>query len=122
MEFVFFIWFVIIIGFGFLRSFLKKRFGIDKEEQAGIPVKKFERWNSWIVIPAIIILGVNMQDSLERFLFWLFMMLIVGSALQIYLEWKFLKGSRKYQMSLMNSVLGGIAIIIFITLAATQMN
>ncbi|ANU22063.1 DUF4181 domain-containing protein [Planococcus donghaensis] len=122
MEIVFFLWFVIIIGFAFLRMFLKKRFGIDQEEQAGIPVKKFERWNNWLMILAIIVLAVNMQDSLELFFFWIFVIFFVGNATQISLEWKYLKGSRKYQVSLINSVLSGLAIIIFITVAITQMN
>ncbi|ANU14392.1 hypothetical protein B481_2448 [Planococcus halocryophilus Or1] len=122
MEIVFFLWFVIIIGFAFLRMFLKKRFGINQEEQAGIPVKKFERWNNWLMILAIIVLAVNMQNSLESFFFWIFMIFFVGNATQIFLEWKYLKGSRKYQVSLINSMLGGLAIIIFITVAITQMN
>ncbi|WP_275425615.1 hypothetical protein [Planococcus versutus] len=42
--------------------------------------------------------------------------------MQIILEWKYLKGSRKYQVSLINSTLGGLAIIIFITVASSQMN
>jgi|GEM_PF-4545916 len=122
MGIVFFLWFIIIIGFAFLRMFLKKRFGIDKEEQAGIPVKKFERGNNWLMIVAIIVLAVNMQNSLESFFFWIFMIFFVGNATQIFLEWKYLKGSRKYQVSLINSMLGGLAIIIFITVASTQMN
>ncbi|EGA90785.1 hypothetical protein GPDM_03265 [Planococcus donghaensis MPA1U2] len=122
MESVFFLWFVIIIGLAFLRMFLKKRFGINQEEQAGIPVKKFERWNNWLMILAVIVLAVNMQDSLEVFFFWIFVIFFVGNATQIFLEWKYLKGSRKYQVSLINSVLSGLTIIIFITVAITQMN
>ncbi|WP_239457184.1 hypothetical protein [Planococcus versutus] len=63
------IWLLIIFGFHFLRIFLKKRFEIDKEEQAGVPVQKFERWNNWLMIVAIIILGINMQGSLEGLFF-----------------------------------------------------
>lgn len=119
MEIIFFIWLIVIIGFSLLNKFLKKRFGIDQEEQAGIPVKKFERWNNWLLIVAIIVLWFNLHASLESFFFWLIVILVIGNSVQIYLEWKYLKGSRKYQLSLINSTLGALAIMIILVVAAT---
>lgn len=114
------LWLAIIIGFGFVRLFLRKSFGIDQEERAGIPVKKFERWNGWVMMAAILVLIILFADSLEVFLVWVFVIFLIVNAAQIFLEWKYLKGSRKYQASIIYFTITALAIIIFITIARSQ--
>ncbi|MDJ0333163.1 DUF4181 domain-containing protein [Planococcus sp. S3-L1] len=117
-----FVWLVVIFGFHFLRIFLKKRFGIDKEAQAGVPVKRFERWNGLLTVAAIIAIALMFQGSLERFFFWLFFIFFVGSAMQIILEWKYLKGSRKYQASLLYFSIVAVTLVVFMTMAFLQVS
>lgn len=114
------IWLSVIFGFGFLRMYLKKRYGIDKEERAGVPVKKFERWNGWLMMGAIIVLFIFSIDSLAVFFFWLVIVFLLVSAAQIYLEWKYLKGSRKYQASIVYFTITALAMIIFIAIIRWQ--
>ena len=111
---IFFIWLLVIFGLQFLKMYLKKRFGIDKEEQAGVPVKKFERWNGWVMLAAIIVSYVFFNDSLAVFFSWLFGFFVITNAAQIYLEWKYLKESRKYQASTVYFMITALAIIVFI--------
>ncbi|MGE6370231.1 DUF4181 domain-containing protein [Planococcus kocurii] len=117
-----FVWLVVIFGFHFLRIFLKKRFGIDKELHAGVPVNKFERWNGLLTVAAIIAIALMFQGSLERFFFWVFCIFFVGSAMQIILEWKYLKGSRKYQASLLYFSIVAVTLVVFMTLASLQVS
>ncbi|EIM05527.1 hypothetical protein A1A1_15668 [Planococcus antarcticus DSM 14505] len=117
-----FIWLLVIFGFHFFRMFLKKRFGIDKEAQAGVPVNKFERWNGWLTVAAIIALAIVIQGSLEKFAFWLFLIFFMGSVAQIYLEWKYLKGSRKYQVSLLYFSVVAVALVVFIKIVSSQVS
>lgn len=113
-------WLSVIFGFGFLRWFLGKRFGIDQEERAGIPVKRFERWNGWVMMAAIIVLFIFLADSLEVFFFWVFGIFSVVNAAQIYLEWKCLKGSRKYQASIIYFTIAALSMVILITMIKFQ--
>lgn len=113
-------WLVFIFGFGFLRVFLRKRFGIDQEEQAGIPVKRFERWNGWVMTTAIIVSAIFLMDSLEVFIFLVMGIFLIGSGGQVYLEWKYLRGSRKYQASIVYFTVTALALIIFITFIRLQ--
>ncbi|WP_142826718.1 hypothetical protein [Planococcus soli] len=114
------IWLIVIFGFGFLRMYLKKRFGIDEEERAGVPVKRFERWNGWVMLAAIIVLYIVFIDSLAVFFFWLLSVFLLVCAAQIYLEWKYLKGSRKYQASIVYFTITALVMIIFIAIIRCQ--
>ncbi|TWT06538.1 DUF4181 domain-containing protein [Planococcus sp. CPCC 101016] len=113
-------WLVFIFGFGFLRVFLRKRFGIDQEEQAGVPVKRFERWNGAVMTIVIITAAIFLVGSLEVFFFSVFWIFFIGSGVQIYLEWKYLRGSRKYQASIVYFTVTALALIIFITFVRLQ--
>ena len=114
------IWLAIIFGFGFLRMFLKKRFGIDEEERAGVQIRRFERWNGWVMLAAIIVLFILFPDSLEVFFFWLMIVFLIVNAVQVFLEWKYLKGSRKYQVSLIYFAITALAVILFISFVGWQ--
>lgn len=117
-----FIWLLVIFGFHFLRMFLKKRFGIDKEIQAGVPVNKFERWNGLLTVATVIAIALVFQGSLERVFFWLFLVFFVGSVAQIFLEWKYLKGSRKYQVSLLYFSIVAVTLVVFIKIVSSQVS
>lgn len=117
---ILFIWLLVIFGLQFLRMYLKKRFGIDKEEQAGVPVKKFERWNGWVMLAAIIVLYVFFLDSHAVFFSLLLGIFVLVCATQIYLEWKYLKGSRKYQASMVYFTITALAIIVFFSVLRWQ--
>lgn len=107
------IWLIVIFGLQFLRMYVTRQFGIDKEERKGVPVKKFERWNGWLMLAAIIVLFTIFKDSLIEFFFWLFGMFCLVCTAQIYLEWKYLKESRKYQASIVYFMITALTIIVF---------
>ncbi|MDN7227386.1 DUF4181 domain-containing protein [Planococcus sp. N064] len=108
------IWFVLVFGFSFLKSFLKKRFAIEQEERSGIPVRRFERWTAAVMMIAIIMLILFFVDAPEPFFFWVFIIFLTVNTAQVFLEWKFLKGSRKYQMSFVYFTATALALLVFI--------
>ncbi|WP_298830897.1 DUF4181 domain-containing protein [uncultured Planococcus sp.] len=114
------IWLAIIFGFGFLRIFLRKRFGIDEEERAGIQVRRFERWNGWVMLGAIIVLFMLLPDSLEVFFSWLMIVFLIVNGVQVFLEWKYLQESRKYQVSLIYFAITVLAVVLFISYVGWQ--
>lgn len=114
------IWLAIIFGFGFLRMFLRKRFGIAEEERAGINVRRFERWNGWVMLAGIIVLFSMFPDSLEVFFSWLLIIFLIVNGVQVFLEWKYLKGSRKYQASLIYFAITAVAVVLFISIVSWQ--
>ncbi|AIY06753.1 hypothetical protein Plano_2788 [Planococcus sp. PAMC 21323] len=99
MEQLLIFWFFAIIGYAVLRNLIKKKLGIDKEEKAGVRVKKFEFWNSGISVSIIIVLILVFYNSLSVLLISATAVFVVGNTVQIFLEWKYLKGSRKYVLS-----------------------
>lgn len=117
---VFFIWLLLMLSLQFLRMHLTKRFGIDEEERAGVPVKKFERWNGWVMLATIIIVYIFFFDSLAVFFSWLLGVFVLVCATQIYLEWKYLKGSRKYQASIVYFTTIALTIIAFLSIMRWQ--
>lgn len=114
------IWLAIIFGFGFLRMFLRKRFGIAEEERAGINVRRFERWNGWVMLAGIIVLFSIFPDSLEVFFSWLLIIFLIVNGVQVFLEWKYLKGSRKCQASLIYFAITAVAVVLFISIVSWQ--
>lgn len=117
---IFIIWFLVILGIGMLRFFLKKRFAIDREEQAGIPVRRFERWSGTVMVSVVILLILFSEKPPEQLFSWILFVFLAVNAGQVFLEWKFLKKSRKYQMSIVYFAVMALALFVFIATVSWQ--
>lgn len=111
MESLLMIYFFALIIMSVLRFFVKKRLGFDQEQKAGVLVKKYEYWNSAISVAVIVVLAIFLQDTLNVLIYAVTGVVIIGSVVQIALEWKFLKNSRKYLMSIFDFLFLSIWIV-----------
>ncbi|MCH4825328.1 DUF4181 domain-containing protein [Planococcus halocryophilus] len=99
MEQLMILLFLVIMGIAVLRHRIKKHLGIDKEEKTGIRIKKFEFWNSGVSVSIMIGLILVFYNSFSILIVSAIAVFVVGHTIQIFLEWKYLKGSRKYLLS-----------------------
>lgn len=114
------IWFVLVFGFSFLKSFLKKRFAIDQEERSGIPVRRFERWTAAVTMIAIVMLILFFIEAPEPFFYWVFIIFLTVNTAPDFLGWKFREYLWKYQMSLVYFTITALALFIFIATISWQ--
>ncbi len=111
MESLLMIYFFALIVMSVLRFFVKKRLGLDQEQKAGVLVKKYEYWNSAISVAVIIVLVIFLQNTLDKLIYSVMGVFVLGNLIQIALEWKFLKNSRKYLMSIFDFLFLSIWIV-----------
>ena len=106
--------FILAVMFGVAFVFdrlIKKWFAIDEEVLESAPAKKIERWTRWTTVIALIGLFPLVNQDFDAYIFWLLLVLTTVTAVEAFFEWKLLKGSRKYQMTLVSYVFGMLWII-----------
>ena len=99
-----------------LDRLIKKWFAIDEEVLQSAPAKKIESWSRWITVIALLCLFPIVNQDMDAYIFWLLSVLTAITAVEIYFEWKLLKGSRKYQMTMVSYVLGLLVIFAILSL------
>lgn len=113
MEFLWLILFLAgIIGISFVFDrLIKKWFAIDEEVLESASAKKIESWTRWTTVIALLCLFPLVDQDFDAYIFWLLMVLTTITTVEAFFEWKLLKGSRKYQMTLVSYVFGMLWII-----------
>ena len=101
-----------IIGIAVLFDrLIKKWFAIDEEVLESAPAKKIESWIRWTTVVALLCLFPLVDQDFDAYIFWLLIVLTAITAVEAFFEWKLLKGSRKYQMTIVSYVFGMLLII-----------
>ena len=90
---------------------IRKWFAIDEEVLKSAPAKKIESWTRWTTVFALLCLFPLVDQDFDAYIFWLLLVLTTITAVEAFFEWKLLKGSRKYQMTLVSYVFGMLLII-----------
>lgn len=106
-----------IIGVAFIFDrLIKKWFAIDEEVLESAPAKKIEGWTRWTTVVVLLCLFPLVNQDFDAYIFWLLLVLTAITAVEVFVEWKLLKGSRKYQMTIVSYVFGMLLIIAMLSL------
>ena len=95
---------------------IKKWFAIDEAVLESAPAKKIESWSRWITVIALLCLFPLVDQDFDAYIFWLLLVLTAITAVEVFFEWKLLKGSRKYQMTIVSYIFGMLLIITMLSL------
>ena len=102
MEFVsYFLWFnAAMLVLFILEGLNRKWFVIDKGLLESVPAEKIRRRSKEAMSIALLMLFPFMLLSAGTFVVGVIVVFTAIAAVKVYFEWKLLKGSRKYQMTL----------------------
>lgn len=99
-----------------LEKQLKKWFAIEREVLESETAKKIERWNRWTFGVVQVLLIPLMFQNDEVYIYWMIIIFTAITAITVYVEWRLLKGTRKYQLSLATYGLFMFAILAMLSL------
>lgn len=100
----------------FLERLIQKWFAIDQEVLESAPAKKIKAWSKGAMIVALLILYPMMIQGGDAYIFWLIAFLTAITAVEVFFEWKLLRGSRKYQMTLVSYALAMLTVLIMLSI------
>ncbi|WP_416143591.1 hypothetical protein [Planococcus koreensis] len=90
-----------------LEGLNRKWFAIDEAVLESVPAEKIRRGSKWAMSAGLLILFTVMQlQGAVAFSIGLMVIFTAVAGVKVYFEWKLLKGSRKYRMTLVTYVLG----------------
>lgn len=90
-----------------LEGLNRKGFAIDQGVLQSVPAEKIRRGSKWAMSVGLLILFPVMQlQGAVAFSIGLMVIFTAVAGVKVYFEWKLLKGSRKYRMTLVTYVLG----------------
>ncbi len=99
-----------------LEKQLKKWFAIDEQVLESEPAKKIERWSRWtLAIAQVPLIPLTLQFD-HAYIYWLLSIFTAITALTVYFEWRLLKGTKKYQLTLATYSLTLLAVLTIIIL------
>jgi Na+-transporting methylmalonyl-CoA/oxaloacetate decarboxylase gamma subunit len=115
--FSFLLFLAVLIGvLYFLDRLIRKWFAIDQEVLESAPAKKVKNWSKGTMIVALLILYPMMLQGGDAYIFWLIVCLTAITAVEAYFEWKLLRGSRKYRMTLVSYALAMITVLVMLSI------
>lgn len=98
----YFLWFnAAMLVLFILEGLNRKWFAIDERVLESKPAKKIDLWSnralSFLLLPILLIM---LLEGAGAYVFWLSAFFTMLMGVKVYFEWKLLKGSKKYQMTL----------------------
>lgn len=98
-----------------LDRLLKKWFAIDPEVLESATAKKIKSWGKWAMVAVLLMLSPVMSQDGDAYVFWLILFLTILTIVEAFFEWRLLKGTRVYQMTLTSYALAVLAILIMVS-------
>ena len=84
-----------------LEGLNRKGFAIDERVLQSVPAEKIRRGSKWAMSVGLLMLfPVMLLHGADAFFIGLMVIFTAVAGVKVYFEWKLLKGSKKYQMTL----------------------
>lgn len=93
---------------------LRKRLNVKKASLADTPAKRVDQWGRAVLtIAAICFIPFIIGSSMQTFIWFLVLFLMILQSFQAFLQWKYIKESREHILTLLQLIVTVCALLVF---------